>query len=552
MACRVPGGGDTPARFWQLLRDGVDAVRAVPADRWDGDAWYDPDLSAAAKSATKWGGFLDRIDEFDADYFGILPREAERMDPQQRLFLEVAIEAIDDAGLPHEQLRGTRTGVYIASYHNDYAQLQYSDLEAIDARTLTGTLHSVLANRLSYFLDLRGPSMSIDTACSSSLVAIHLACQSLRFGEINMAIAGGVSLMITPELMVSMSKVGFMAPDGRCKTFDEQADGFGRGEGCGVVVLKRLSDAIADRDRILAVIRGSAVNQDGHSTLLAAPNGPAQEALIREALPARSWSPVGSASSRRMAQAPRWAIRSRSRRSPRPSASHRPGSAPCLLGSAKANFGHLEAAAGVIGLIKAVLALRHEAVPPQVNFSQAQPAHLAGRHAARDSDVLTPWPAGPLPRCAAISSFGVGGTNANVIIEEAPKLAAAPAEERADACSCPAAVGAKSRRVAGAGAVVDPISCGDSGHRRRSVPHRLAAAHALRPQGCGGRAVEGRAERRGSTDYLGSKDCTWHGHRATDCHRRRLASASCSAGKGRSGMRWAVSCSPRSRSSVRS
>ena len=284
MACRVPGGGDTPAQFWQLLRNGVDTVRAVPADRWDGDAWYDPDLSATAKSATKWGGFLDRIDEFDADYFGILPREAERMDPQQRLFLEVAIEAIDDAGLPHERLRGTRTGVYIASYHNDYAQLQYNDPEAIDLRTLTGTLHSVLANRLSYFLDLRSPSMSIDTACSSSLVAIHMACQSLRFGEIDVAIAGGVSLMITPELMVSMSKLGFMAPDGRCKTFDERADGFGRGEGCGIVVLKRLSDAIADRDRVLAVIRGSAVNQDGRSTLLAAPNGPAQEALIREAL----------------------------------------------------------------------------------------------------------------------------------------------------------------------------------------------------------------------------------------------------------------------------
>ena len=213
MACRVPGGGDTPARLWQLLRNGVDTVRAVPADRWNGDAWYDPDLSATAKSATKWGGFLDRIDEFDADYFGILPREAERMDPQQRLFLEVAIEAIDDAGLPHELLRGTRTGVYIASYHNDYAQLQYNDPEAIDLRTLTGTLHSVLANRLSYFLDLRSPSMSIDTACSSSLVAIHMACQSLRYGEINMAIAGGVSLMIAPELMVSMSKIGFMSPD---------------------------------------------------------------------------------------------------------------------------------------------------------------------------------------------------------------------------------------------------------------------------------------------------------------------------------------------------
>lgn len=260
MACRVPGGGDTPALLWKQLCAGVDAVREIPSDRWDGSSWYDPDLSASAKSTSKWGGFLDQIDTFDADYFGILPREAERMDPQQRLLLEVAIEAIDDAGLPHERLRGSRTGVYIASYHSDYAQLQYGDVEAIDLRTLTGTLHSVLANRLSHFLDLRSPSMSIDTACSSSLVAIHMACQSLRFGEINLAIAGGVSLMIAPELTVAMSKIGFMSPVGRCKTFDAQADGFVRGEGCGVVVLKRLSDAIADNDRVLAVIRGSAVN----------------------------------------------------------------------------------------------------------------------------------------------------------------------------------------------------------------------------------------------------------------------------------------------------
>src|SRR5208282_5332696 len=265
MACRLPGGADTTDRFWRLMLDGVCAVGDIPPDRWNGEAWYDPDLSSAGKTATKSGAFLERIDTFDADYFGIPAREAARMDPQQRLFLEVAIEALDDAGLSERTLAGSRTGVFVASYHNDYAQLQYNDPDAIDLRTLTGTLHSVLANRLSYFLDLRGPSISIDTACSASLVAVHLACQSLRLGESNIAITGGVSLMIAPELLVSMSKVGFMAPDGRCKTFDELADGFGRGEGCSVVVLKRLSDAIADADRILAVIRGSAVNQDGHS-----------------------------------------------------------------------------------------------------------------------------------------------------------------------------------------------------------------------------------------------------------------------------------------------
>lgn len=434
MACRVPGGGDTPTLFWQVLRDGVCAIREVPADRWDGNAWYDPDPAAVAKSATKWGGFLDRVDEFDADYFGILPREAERMDPQQRLFLEVAIEAIDDAGLPHEQLRGSRTGVYVASYHNDYAQLQNSDLEAIDPRTLTGTLHSVLANRLSYFLDLRGPSMSIDTACSSSLVAIHTACQSLRFGETNLAIAGGVSLMITPQLMVSMSKLGFMAPDGRCKTFDERADGFGRGEGSAIVVLKRLSDAIADSDRILAVIRGSAVNQDGHSTLLAAPNGPAQQALIREALACAQVEPerIGffEAHGTGTALGDPIEIEAIAATIGRPAA----GVGVCLLGSAKANVGHLEAAAGVTGLVKAVLALVHEAAPPQVNFSKLNPHIVLAGTRLSIPQSLVPWPAGPTPRCAAISSFGVGGTNANVIIEEAPRLAAAPVEEGSSVC----------------------------------------------------------------------------------------------------------------------
>ena len=282
MSCRVPGGAATPDQMWQLLHSGADCITKVPRSRWDSQSWYDPDPAVRGKSVTNEGGFLDKIDEFDAEYFGILPREAERMDPQQRLVLEVALEAIDDAGLPQAKLRGSRAAVYIASYHNDYAKLQLNYPDEIDSRTLTGTQNSIVANRLSYLLDLRGPSLSIDSACSSSLVAIHLACQSLRTGEADLAISGGVSLMIGPEMMVALSKVGFMAPDGRCKTFDARADGFGRGEGCGIVVLKRLSDAIAEDDRILAVIRGSAVNQDGHSTLLAAPNGLAQVSLIQE------------------------------------------------------------------------------------------------------------------------------------------------------------------------------------------------------------------------------------------------------------------------------
>ncbi|MEO8152058.1 MAG: SDR family NAD(P)-dependent oxidoreductase [Rhizobacter sp.] len=432
MGCRAPGGVQSPQQLWEMLRDGRDAIREVPADRWDGDAWFDTDPAAPAKALTKWGGFIDRIDGFDAAYFGILPREAERMDPQQRLLLEVAIEALDDAGLSSERLRGSRTGVFIASYHNDYAQLQYNDLDAIDARTLTGTLHSVLANRLSYFLDLRGPSLSIDTACSSSLVAIHLACQSLRCGESEMAVAGGVSLMITPELMVSLSKVGFMAPDGRCKTFDEQANGFGRGEGCGVVVLKRLADAVADGDRVLAVVRGSAVNSDGHSTLLAAPNGLAQQAMVREALANAQLAPqrIGyvEAHGTGTALGDPIEVEALAATVGQPAA----GAGTCYIGAAKANIGHLEAGAGVVGLIKTVLVLNNEAIPPQPNFTQlSHHISLAGTRLAVPT-TLVPWPRGAQPRCAAASSFGVGGTNAHVIVEEAPLLPVDAAEPAAD------------------------------------------------------------------------------------------------------------------------
>jgi acyl transferase domain-containing protein/NAD(P)-dependent dehydrogenase (short-subunit alcohol dehydrogenase family)/acyl carrier protein len=423
MACRLPGGADSPDAFWTLLKEGREAIREVPAERWNAEASYSADPSQAGKASTRWGGFLqEKIDEFDAAYFNILPRAAQGMDPQQRLLLEVAIEAFDDAGLPQERLRGSRTGVFIASYHNDYAHLQYNDLEAVDARTLTGILHSVLANRISYVLDLRGPSLSIDTACSSSLVATHLACQSLRYGESDVTIAGGVSLMLTPELMVSLSKVGFMAPDGRCKTFDELADGFGRGEGCAVVVLKRLADAVADGDRVLAVVRGSAVNSDGHSTLLAAPNGLAQQAMVREALSNAQLEAgrIGfvEAHGTGTALGDPIEVEALAATVGQPA----PGAGTCYVGAAKANIGHLEAGAGVVGLIKTVLALRHEAIPPQPNFTKlSHHISLDGTRLAVPT-ALTPWPRGGQPRCAAVSSFGVGGTNAHVIVEEAPQL----------------------------------------------------------------------------------------------------------------------------------
>lgn len=422
MGCRFPGANN-PDEFWNLLRDGVDAVSEVPADRWNADAFYDPDPAAPGKSLTRSGGFLSAIDGFDADFFGILRREAERMDPQQRLFLEVATEALDHAGLPRHRLAGSNTGVFVASYHNDYAALLYKDIDKVDARTLTGSVHSVLVNRLSYLLDLRGPSISVDTACSSSLVAVHLACQSLRYGESDVALAGGVSLMVTPDLMVALSKVGFMAPDGRCKTFDASANGFGRAEGCGVVVLKRLADAIKDGDRVLALIRGSAVNQDGHSTVISAPNGLAQQALIREALANAQLEPgrIGFVEAHGTGTSLGDPIEVEAIAATVGQISE--GAGPCYIGAAKANLGHMEAAAGVGGLIKSVLVLLNEAVPPQVHYKSPNPHFRLDGTRLQIPDKLTPWRSGAVPRCIGTSGFGVGGTNAHVILEEAPKLA---------------------------------------------------------------------------------------------------------------------------------
>ncbi len=421
MGCRFPGGADTPEGFWQLLRSGVDAISEVPADRWDVDAFYDPDPAAPGKMSTRWGGFLDGVDRFDPSFFGISPREAVRMDPQHRLLLEVAWEALEDAGQTREGLTGSATGVFVASYHNDYAHLQVTDPARLDAHAGTGIPHSMAANRISYFLNLRGPSLTVDTACSASLVAAHLACQSLRNDECSLAVAGGVNLILSPEVTISLSKWGFMAPDGRCKTFDARADGFVRGEGCGIVVLKRLAEALADGDPIRAVIRGSAVNQDGRTHVLTAPNGLAQEAVVRQALEngkvaASTVTYVETHGTGTIlgdpieveALAEVYGM-------------HRADGAQCALGAVKTNIGHLEAAAGIAGLIKAVLCLEHEDIPPSLHFTTLNP-HLAleGTPFVIPTEVR-PWPRGPERRYAGVSSFGFGGTNAHVVLEEAPQ-----------------------------------------------------------------------------------------------------------------------------------
>jgi acyl transferase domain-containing protein len=288
VGCRVPGGANSPEEFWRLLRDGRDTVREIPADRWDVDAYYDPNPDTPGKIATRFGAFLDQVDHFEPRFFGIAPREALTMDPQQRLLLEVSWEALEHAGQSPARLAQTRTGVYFGICSNDYGQLllESGNPALTDMYYASGIAHSIASGRLSYVLGLQGPSISVDTACSSSLVAVHLACQGLRNQECRLALAGGVNVILSPEVFSALSRARMLAADGKCKSFDAAADGFVRGEGCGVVVLKRVEDALADGDRILALIRGSAVNQDGPSSGLTAPNGPSQESVIRDA-PAR-------------------------------------------------------------------------------------------------------------------------------------------------------------------------------------------------------------------------------------------------------------------------
>ena len=419
IGCRFPGAND-PAAFWQLLRDGVDAIREVPADRFDLSAFYDPDPAIPGKMNTRWGGFLGQVDQFDPNFFGISPREALRMDPQQRLLLEVTWEALQDAGQVAERLAGTRAGVFIGIATNDYGRLQWNDLERIDAYSGTGNAMSIAANRISYLFDFRGPSLAIDTACSSSLVAVHLACCSLRNGESTLALAGGVNLILSPAIAINFTKAGAMAPDGRCKAFDARANGYVRSEGAGVVVLKPLSKALADGDPIYAVIRGSAVNQDGRSNGSMAPNPLAQEAVLREAYRQAAVSPgkvqyVEAHGTGTLLGDP---IEAKALGTVL--GVERPSGRPCALGSVKTNLGHLEAAAGIAGLIKVALALRHREIPPSLHFEKPNPHIPFDELPLRVQTTLSPWPADAGPALAGVSSFGFGGTNAHLVLEGAP------------------------------------------------------------------------------------------------------------------------------------
>jgi acyl transferase domain-containing protein len=429
LGCRVPGA-ESPQEFWQLLTNRVDAITEVPSNRWDVDALFDPNPAAAGKVATRWGGFLRGVEQFDPYFFGISPREATRMDPQQRLLLEVAWEAFEDAGQTLDGLAGSQTGVFIGlhSHSCDYLFLQFEDPAQMDAFTGPGTAHNIASGRLSYLFDLQGPNLVVDTACSSSLVAVHLACQSLRAGECSMALAGGVNLMLSPLWNVPLSRMQILAADGRCKAFDARADGMVRSEGCGAVVLKRLSDAVADRDRILAVIRGSAINQDGRTNGITAPNGVSQRTLLRQALRnagvrAEDISYVETHGTGTALGDP-IEVEALAEVIGQP----RPDGARCQLGAVKTNIGHLEGAAGIAGLIKVVLSLQHRSIPPIVHFTSLNPHITLAGSALEIPTALRPWVRDGAPRLAGVSSFGWSGTNAHVILEEAPPAAEARPE----------------------------------------------------------------------------------------------------------------------------
>ncbi|MDZ8093952.1 MAG: beta-ketoacyl synthase N-terminal-like domain-containing protein [Nostoc sp. DedQUE05] len=417
--CRFPGANN-PEAFWQLLRNGKSAIDQIPANRWDSHLFYNPIPAQPGKMSTRWGGFIEQVDQFDPQFFGISPREAERMDPQQRLLLEVSWQALENAGLASDRLTGSNSGVFIGISTNDYARFQFDRLSDIDVYASTGNALSIAANRLSYQFDWHGPSWAVDTACSSSLVAVHQACQSLRLGECDLALAGGVNLILTPQMTIALSQARFMSGDGRCKTFDADADGYVRAEGCGIVVLKRFTDAIEDGDNILALIRGSAVNQDGHSNGLTAPRGIAQQAVIHQALVNAGVAPaaISYVEAHGTGTALGDPIEVNSLQSVL--ISGRSPKQPCAIGSVKTNIGHLESAAGIAGLIKVVLALQHQEIPGTLHLQQLNP-----KITIQDTPFSIPretqkWSGVGEQRFAGVSSFGFGGTNAHVVLEEAP------------------------------------------------------------------------------------------------------------------------------------
>ncbi|MGD1252931.1 sulfolipid-1 biosynthesis phthioceranic/hydroxyphthioceranic acid synthase [Mycobacterium seoulense] len=427
MACRLPGGIDSPQQLWEALLRGDDLVGEIPADRWDADLYYDPEPGVPGRSVTRWGAFLDDVGGFDCDFFGMTEREATAIDPQHRLLLETSWDAIEHAGLDPARLSHSQTGVFVGLTHGDYELLSADCGAAEGPYGFTGTSNSFASGRVAYTLGLHGPAVTVDTACSSGLMAVHQACSSLNSGESDFALAGGVVVTLEPRKSVSGSLQGMLSPTGRCHAFDANADGFVSGEGCVVLLLKRLDDAQRDSDRILAVVRGTAANQDGRTVNIAAPSETAQVAVYRKALDTAGVdaTTVGFVEAHGTGTPVGDPIEYSSL------AAVYGTEGPCALGSVKTNFGHLQSTSGPLGLMKAILALQHGTVPRNLHFTRLPDEMALVKTELFVPQANTPWPTdGRHPRRAAVSSYGMSGTNVHAVLEQAPGHAPAPTPER--------------------------------------------------------------------------------------------------------------------------
>ncbi|HRQ87614.1 MAG TPA: type I polyketide synthase, partial [Bacteroidia bacterium] len=453
IGCRLPGGVNGPESFWQLMVEGRSGIVPVPVDRWNRERWYHENVDIPGKMITKWGGFIHDFDRFDAQFFGISPREALRMDPQQRWLLEAAWESLEDAGIAPVTLRGSKTAVFVGIASNDYANVAQSDPRNVDVHTNSGSTLSIASNRISYLFDFKGPAVSVDTACSSALVAINLACESVWSGEATMALAGGVNALLTPDASIGFSKATMLSPSGQCFAFDDRANGYVRGEGAGIFVIKKLADAQRDGDRVYCTIRAAVINQDGNTSSMTVPGVETQAKMLHDALAKSGIEPKHVRYMEAHGTGTPVGDPIETRALGMVLSQGRDEGDYCLIGSVKTNVGHLESGSGVAGLAKAALILHHDTVPASLNFRRPNPNIPFEEFKLKVASELQPLPhLGELPPIVGVNSFGFGGTNSHILLEAAPAPVAAPKE------SLPISIGSGRKEEPAERPVLLPVS----------------------------------------------------------------------------------------------